>query len=264
MDEIRKDASPPPVQKAWKWDRSDTFGKIAEAFAKAQGEFPVIPKDSEVEVWNKERTKILYKYKYADLTTILACCRPSMSKYGISITQGVVPGGFATLFIHAGSGEYLQTGFIPCKIPDSMDMKAVAGIVTYVKRISLTAALGVSADEDVDAAGIEAQQGNSTDKKNLGKKSDPRAQQKFSGPTQKMLARLYAIGKSVEWSPDAIRVYSLAKVNKTPGQLSKAQYDALCKHLEGSPYDEMQAEEINGMYQNLTEDQLALLEGEKS
>ena len=145
--------------------------KLADALAKAQGEFPVIPKDSEVEVKSKEG-KLLYKYKYADLTTIISATRPAMSKHGLSFTQGVVSGGFVTTMMHS-SGQTLKCGFIPCKVPDQADMKQVAGLITYVKRISLTAALGVSADEDVDAAGVEGQQGNQTTKGPATKKSEP-------------------------------------------------------------------------------------------
>jgi hypothetical protein len=161
------------------------IAKLQGALAKAQGEFPVIPKDSEVEVKSKEG-KLLYKYKYADLTTIISCTRPAMSAAGLSFTQGVVPGGFVTTIMHE-SGEQLRTGFVPCEVPKNADMKQVAGLITYVKRISLTAALGVSADEDVDAGPIEGNQGNSTSKGPAGKVATPAKQQppaKASAPPQ--------------------------------------------------------------------------------
>jgi hypothetical protein len=142
------------------------IAKLATALAKAQGKFPVIPKDSEVEVKSKEG-KFLYKYKYADLTTIIAATRPAMAEHGLSFTQGIVEGGFATLIMHE-SGEKLETGFVPFELPRGGDMKTIAGLVTYVKRISLTAALGVSADEDVDAAHDEAKAGNTTGKESIG------------------------------------------------------------------------------------------------
>lgn len=139
-----------------------SIAKLAEALAKAQGAFPVIPKDSEVEVKNKEG-KFLYSYKYADLTAIISATRPALSQNGLSFTQGLVQGGFVTTLMHS-SGETLKTGFVPCELPKGGDMKAVAALITYVKRISLTAALGVSADEDVDAGAQEGQQGNTTTK----------------------------------------------------------------------------------------------------
>lgn len=164
---------------------STEIDKLADALAKAQGEFPVIPKDSEVIVYTKDSPKReLYRYKYADLTTIISCTRPALSKNGISFTQGFVRGGVATFLMHS-SGQTLECGFIPCDIPKSADYKQVAGAVTYVKRISLTAALGVSADEDVDAAPIEGQQGNSTTKGPAGKAASAAPASKQSKPTEK-------------------------------------------------------------------------------
>lgn len=247
-----------------------SIAKLADALAKAQGEFPVIPKDSEVVVHKKDMPRVpaneLYRYKYADLTTIISTTRPALSKNGLSFTQGIVKGGFSTLIMHS-SGEQLETGFIPCELPKTSDYKAVAGAITYVKRISLTAALGVSADEDVDAAAQEAAAGNSTAKGPAGKNQPaPKAPAKPPvqplGPTPAMLKRLYAIGKNMGWHPDSIRVYSLAKVKRTPGKLSKPQYDKLCEFLEGAPYDDMQAAEIEGMYNNFNESEKGLIEGE--
>jgi hypothetical protein len=142
------------------------INELVDAFSKAQGEFPKIPKDSEVEV--KKEGRLLYTFKYADLTTIIDCVRPALTKYGLSFTQdyfkhpdlGV---GIVTQLFHK-SGQWIKTGFVPCAIK-SQNMKEVAGVFTYGKRISLTAALGISADEDVDAAGVDADQGNQTTKK---------------------------------------------------------------------------------------------------
>jgi hypothetical protein len=250
-----------------------SIAKLAEALAKAQGDFPVIPKDSEVVVHKKDMPRIpqneLYRYKYADLTTIISTTRPALSKNGLSFTQGIVKGGFSTLIMHS-SGEQLETGFIPCDLPKTNDYKAVAGAITYIKRISLTAALGVSADEDVDAAAQEAAAGNPTAKGPAGKAAQQSAKTPANkppppplGPTPAMLKRLYAIGKNMGWHPDSIRVYSLAKVKRTPGKLSKPQYDKLCEFLEGAPYDEMQADEITGMYNNFNESEKGLIEGEE-
>ena len=146
-----------------------SIAKLQDALAKAQGEFPVIQKDSTVQVKNKEG-KFLYSYKYADLTAIISATRPAMVKNGLSFTQDYVKhkdlgNGFITQFRHS-SGEILEVGFVPCKI-EGQDMKSVAAQYTYGKRISLTAALGISADEDVDAASVEGGLGNQTEKTNI-------------------------------------------------------------------------------------------------
>lgn len=139
--------------------------KIFEALIKAQSEFPVIPKDSKVEV-RDNNGNLKYKYKYADLTTIVDSTRPHLTNNGLGFTQsfGVFEGmtGIYTTLIHS-SGESLILGFCPCEIKNQ-DMKFVAGQFTYGKRISLSAALGISPDEDMDAAPMEAKEGNNTTK----------------------------------------------------------------------------------------------------
>ncbi len=249
---------------------------LLDALSKAQAEFPVIPKDSEVEVHHKETRKLLYTYKYADLTTIIDCTRPALKKFGLgfyseySKEKGCF---FTVLFL---KDETLECGFVPCKIDDRMDMKQVAGLYTYGKRISLTAALGISADEDVDAAAVEAQSGNSTNKpgqkpaeqkppQNKPQNHAPGAQasappQGPRKPSQAQLKRLYAIAGTAGWPAASVRMWCVAHINCTPGDMSIKQYDQLCKFLEGAPYDEAQEEQVNQLFYKLTADQLALLD----
>lgn len=133
--------------------KSESIAELAKALCKAQGEFPVIPKDCEVEVKNREG-KFLYTYKYADLSTIITHTRPVMSKYGLSFTQSFNEGSFCTMITHE-SGQQIVTGIIPVALPKYDDMKQMVAAVTYAKRISLTAALGISPEDDVDAAASE-------------------------------------------------------------------------------------------------------------
>lgn len=160
MSSIEKATEPTkPIQ-------SENLAPLFEALAKAQGEFPVIPKDTEVKVYSKPPNRtLLYTYFYADLTTIIQHTRPALAKHGLSFTQDyrakpLVGSGIVTI-IHHESGAEIESGFVPVEI-NSQDMKLVAGQFTYAKRISLSAALAVSADEDVDAAAMDAEQGKST------------------------------------------------------------------------------------------------------
>lgn len=209
--------------------------ELAKALAKAQGEFPAIPKDSKVVVKNKEGTRTLYEYMYADLTTIIAATRPALSKSGLSFTQTCVPGGFATKLLHE-SGETLVTGFVPFEMPKGVDMKTVGGLITYVKRISLTAALGVSADEDVDAAHDEQRAGNSTTKSSTGKASPPaksppaKADPSFISDAQ--IKRLYTIARGRGWIDDEIKAFLLSGGVKSSREIKKSDYDLIVKHFE--------------------------------
>lgn len=139
--------------------QSEKISQLMEALSKAQGAFPVIDKNREVEVYNKEHTRIIYTFKYADLTEIIAKTRPALSAHGISFTQSMDVIGetpfYFTRLMHA-SGEWLDTGWLPISITKGLAMKDVAGALTYGKRLSLSAALGVAADDDNDAPDHEA------------------------------------------------------------------------------------------------------------
>lgn len=194
-----------PVVSLFKvFESSENINELTEALSQAQGEFPPIPKDSEVAVKNKEG-RLLYTYKYADLTTIIDKTRPSLTKSGLSFTQdyfkhphlGV---GIATLIFHK-SGQWLKTGFVPCPI-QSNDMKQVAGQFTYGKRISLTAALGVSADEDVDAGPLEPE--NETTK--LPPKSNEPPQPTPRRPVDDLLDIVKELGISNHLVPQIIKM----------------------------------------------------------
>lgn len=159
---------PTSGEKPFSIDSTPQINELTEALSIAQGEFPPIPKDTEVKVYSKPPNRtLLYTYLYADLTTIIDATRPALAKNGLSFTQDyfnhqAFGPGVSTILFHK-SGQWIRTGFVPCPIM-GMDMKQVASQMTYGKRISLTAALGISADEDADAASIEGQAGNSTER----------------------------------------------------------------------------------------------------
>lgn len=140
--------------------------ELFDALAKAQSEFPTIPKDSQVDVYSKPpERKFLYSYKYADLTTIINATRAAFAKNGLSFSQGFdIYGNIFETIIRHKSGQSISAGLIPIKLNPNLDGKEIASTITYLKRVSLTAALGVSADEDVDAAADNGRNGTHTDK----------------------------------------------------------------------------------------------------
>lgn len=140
--------------------------QIQAALAIAQGSFPTIPKNCKVDVYSKPpERRFLYTFFYADLTAIIDATRPALRENGLSFTQDYDQHrkAFFTTLRHK-SGESLNVGYVPCSIDDKSDMKIVAGLYTYGKRISLTAALGISSDEDMDAAAADAEKGIETNR----------------------------------------------------------------------------------------------------
>jgi hypothetical protein len=123
-------------------DHSPTLGAFAAALAKAQGEIEAAPKDS---------VNPHFKSKYADLAAIREACRIPLSKNGIAVIQlpsvdkeGVV---IETKLIHA-SGEWMSSTLL---IPVAQrTAQGFGSALTYGRRYSLAAMVGVVADEDDD------------------------------------------------------------------------------------------------------------------
>ena len=123
---------------------------IYAALAAAQAEFkPVV----------KNCVNPAFGSKYADLQSILDATRPALNRHGLFLFQRVTSSkdgvSVETCVTHS-SGETLSSGvlFIPVISPKNPS-QAFGSAETYARRYSLSAFLGVSADEDDDCNGAE-------------------------------------------------------------------------------------------------------------
>lgn len=116
--------------------------KLDAALAKAQGE---------IEAASKDATNPAFKSRYADITAVWSACRPALAKHGISVTQWPVHAEDGRLHIItrlAHGGEWIKSHF---SIPvTKQDPQGYGSAITYAKRYTLAAALGVVADDDDD------------------------------------------------------------------------------------------------------------------
>lgn len=146
---------------------SPTVHRIAGALAKAQGDFPSIPRDRTVTVRMKEKPGGggggSYTFTYAPLSTIREKTRPALAAAELAILQAIIAeptdgGGVVevlrTTLLHS-SGEWLA-----CDVPmfsGTGDNKAQAynSGATYARRLGVTLLLCIAADEDDDGNGGE-------------------------------------------------------------------------------------------------------------
>jgi len=101
-----------------------------------------------------------YGYKYADLPEIQSTVLPLLHKVGLTYSQGLDTNpktnnnAVVTTIFHIESGEFKETYF---DIPQA-DLKgqnvyqSLGSGITYLRRYSLGAALGIVIDEDNDAS----------------------------------------------------------------------------------------------------------------
>lgn len=122
---------------------SETITNIAAALAKFQADCPA-PK--------KTATNPHFNSKYSPLEEILNTIKPFMAANGLSQLQSTTTEGeqigVKTILLHS-SGEFIEfdTLWLPM---GKVNAQGAGSSVTYARRYSLCAALGIAADEDDD------------------------------------------------------------------------------------------------------------------
>jgi hypothetical protein len=118
---------------------------IYKALASFQQEVPAIHKGTKG-----------YGYTYADLPTIFATINPILAKNGLGFTQLLNGDNIITTIFHSESGETLQSETV---MPTGVTLKGMnefqvmGSAITYYRRYSLSAILGLVTDVDSDASG---------------------------------------------------------------------------------------------------------------
>ena len=151
-------------------NKSDTIKEIAAALSKAQGEFQNA---------KKEKVNPFFGKKYADLAALWNTCRPVLSKHGLSVVQGISSNEsnvtINTLLMH-DSGEWIESEL--GLHADQPTPQKMGSAITYGRRYSLSAMLGLAADEDDDGNEASKENGKKKQEKKAEKKKDPPPTQK--------------------------------------------------------------------------------------
>lgn len=127
-------------------NKSESIVNLAVALAKAQAEMPVALFDAK---------NPFLKNKYASLGAVISASKPVLAKYGLSISQFPMSQegriGVTSILMHE-SGEWLEHTIT--LVPENgkgVSLNQSAGItITYLRRYSWAAILGMYADEDND------------------------------------------------------------------------------------------------------------------
>ena len=117
---------------------SEQISKLAAALAAAQGMM-------ENAVMN--RVNPHFKSKYADLAAIFDAARKPLSANGLAIVQTIGDGVLHTRLLHT-SGQWIASEH---PLPMSGRPQEIGSALTYARRYSLSALIGIAADEDDDA-----------------------------------------------------------------------------------------------------------------
>lgn len=88
-----------------------------------------------------------YKSRYATLDGVLEAITPALHDAGLVLIQPLSVDTITTVLIHAESGEQLS---FAVTIPQLQDPQKQGSVITYYRRYSVCAFLGVVAEEDDD------------------------------------------------------------------------------------------------------------------
>ena len=149
-------------------NKSNSIAELAKALTLAQAEMKPVAMNS---------VNPFLKNKFADLGAMIEASRPVLAKHSLSLSQFPTAGergdiGITTILMHA-SGEWLEnTITLPVEIEKGKSQAQVAGsLITYLRRYSWAAVLGLYAEEDAD--GSQASQRQAAVKKEAAQSAAP-------------------------------------------------------------------------------------------
>ena len=120
------------------------LNELAKALSEAQGE---------IEAASKDKRNPAFNSRYADLASIWDACRAPLSKHGLSVVQQPLSDGdgrvgLATTLLHA-SGQHMRSEiWARPKMDGANGVQAMGSCLTYLRRYSLAAVVGIAPDDD--------------------------------------------------------------------------------------------------------------------
>lgn len=126
---------------------SAEINEIAAALSALQGSIKQPKLNKEVTVQKKAGGS--YQFKYADLSACAEAAAPALKENGLAVSQIICNWTLITLLTHK-SGQWIKSE-LPISLNNGADYQALGSAITYIKRYSYCAILGIVADADEDA-----------------------------------------------------------------------------------------------------------------
>lgn len=207
--------------------QSENINELLAALVEVQSEIPTMPKDKQA-----------YGYKYSDLDSITSTIKPLLHKHGLAYMQsvGIGESGLTlTTRVFNKAGQWIEdTALLPVIANTKNNAAQTLGMsITYMRRYALCAMLGITADEDVDAA-LPAQQ-KPLSPEAMGMKKASQVKSRFSDQETAEMKK---------WADGTFTPDELAKVKASLNgdgwaeafNKAKAEYD---KRKAGNPPEEI-------------------------
>lgn len=185
--------------------KSESIKNLAESLVKFQAVMTPVKKEAE---------NPFFKSKYADLASMIEAIRKPLSDNGLSFSQFPSgENGLTTILMHS-SGEYILEEF---KVtPVDAKPQSLGSAITYARRYSLGAILGIATEEDDDGAAASGTT-IATEARRYptpGHESTAPAKKPLTGAiTPAQRNKLFALLKQKGRTQEQIEVFALKKYN---------------------------------------------------
>lgn len=179
------------------------------------------------------------KYKYRNLEDILEALKPLLAKYKaiINISDEIELAGdryyvkaTARIFDIEKSNEYVESTAYAREDENKkgMDLSQLSGSTSsYARKYALNGLFAIDDTKDADTTNTQGKEENY--KPNQPHKSNAKESNNIS---EGQIKRLYAIGYSKGLDANKINAQVKTKFNKDVKDLTKAEYDTVCKGYE--------------------------------
>jgi len=131
---------------------SDECDKLFGALAKAQANFTAVAKNRTAGKGGSSS----FSYRYADYADVLEMALPHLAKEGLAFMQPIHGDKMSCFLVHS-SGQWIKAS---ANCPVAQKIQDQGSVFTYMKRYTMSALLGVSAQEDTDAQGVDTSKSN--------------------------------------------------------------------------------------------------------
>jgi hypothetical protein len=129
-----------PPSAAVSWVASEPSDAVIPAFVEALWEMEDVVKRNKVEAGPM-------RYTYADLADVLTEARPKLRKHGLALSQTASTDHGVTTSLFHKSGQWIR--FAPLKlVPAGGTPQHVGSAITYARRYSILAVLGLATEDD--------------------------------------------------------------------------------------------------------------------
>lgn len=226
---------------------------LIQALCKVQQELKPVLKNQEADIGR-------FKYAYADLSQVLEQAMPILNKHGIALIQTIENDRASghielhTILAHT-SGQNI-TSKAPLILKENTP-QALGSAITYMRRYSLMAMIGMVAQEEDDDGAVATRPIQTPQRQtpppqaipNLAPKaqkpliqpSNPDIKAKvegvprtFSGPSEKQIKRFFAIAKSRGWTDQSAMDYVDTRFKKPIQALNKDEYEDACNWVQNN------------------------------